>query len=152
MTTPAEIEDTLPWGFHDAYLEGLAIDWLKKTVVLDLRVMMSEEQDLDQRARLIVSDLVFCSVQAPEIDPARRYEPTPEGGLWIDGGEGIGTPSVELPKTPEGCFLHWFFVQPWNRFIHVCARSAELQWVESEPQPSRASTRALHVGSVVADP
>jgi hypothetical protein len=96
---------------------------------------MSEDQGLWQRAKLLVSGLVFCAVQAPEIDAARHYAATPANGLRVDAGEGAGTRLVELPNVPDGCFLHWFFVQSWNRFIHVCGRHAELVWLETTPQP-----------------
>ena len=26
--------------------------------------------------------------------------------------------------------LQWFFVHDWNRFIHICGKSARLEWIE----------------------
>ena len=150
----ATIEASLPWGLHDAYLEGLDIDWSSATLTLRVRVMMSERQDLDQRAIITITGLAFCAIDAPQIDRSRGYEPTPDGGLWIDSGEGPANDQAKakLPKTPDGCFLHWFFVQPWNRFIHVSGRNAALAWSEEAPVPSRTSKRALFAGDAIPDP
>ena len=150
----ATIEASLPWGLHDAYIEAVDIDWSRATLTLSVRVMMTERQDMDRRAKITVTGLVFCAIDAPEIDPKRRYEPTPEGGLWIDSGEGPANDEAKarLPKPPDGCFLHWFFVQNWNCFIHVSGRDAELSWTEEAPVASRTTKRALFAGDEVADP
>lgn len=141
--TLEEIEATLSWGLHDAYLEAIDVDWLKGTLVLSVRVMITERQDMEQRARITITGLVFCSIDAPEIDPARGYEPMPEGGLRINAGEGPANEEArsKLPRTPEGCFLHWLFVQQWNRFIHICGREAELTWTEQAPTAARAANQ-----------
>ena len=152
-TTLSEIEASLPWGLHDAYLEALDIDWQNAKLTLTVRVMMTEHQDMDQRARITVTGLVFCAIDPPEIDPSRGYEPTPKMGLWIDADEGVANDEARrrLPATPDGCFLHWLFVHPWNRFIHICGRRADLEWIEPEPVASRAATRALFPGDPVPD-
>jgi hypothetical protein len=147
----SDIEASLPWGLHDAYLESLALHWPKATLAMTVRVMMTKHQDMDQRASILVTGLVFCSIDAPEIDPERGYEPTPIEGLWIDSGTGPATPEAasRLPNVPDGCFLHWFFVSQWNRFIHICGRHAELTWIEAAPVAARGDTRALFPGENV---
>jgi hypothetical protein len=132
----------------------MAVDWVERRLTLDLRVMMTEHQDMDQRARVTMTGLVLCSIDPPEIDPARGYEPCPSTGLWINTGSGAPNEAAKagLPATPEGCFLHWFFVHGWNSFIHVCARDAELSWIEAAPVPARAATRALFPGDEIPDP
>jgi hypothetical protein len=151
--TLEELEATLPWGFHDAYLERIEIDWPKAKLVLDVRVMITEHQDMDQRARITVTGLVFCCIDPPEIDPTRGYEPTPDHGLWIDSGEGPANEDARsrLPEAPGGCFLQWLFVHQWTRFIHICGRNVELVWLEQEPVPSRSASRALFPGEGVPD-
>jgi hypothetical protein len=149
-----EIEATLPWGLHDAYIEGIVLDWLDARLELTVRLMMSEHQDMDQRACVTVRGLVYCAIDPPEIDPKRGQEPMPVNGLWIDTGSravdaGAKSP---LPQTPGGCFLQWIFVRDWNRYIHVCGRDVSLTWLEPTPVPARALTRALFQGDVVPDP
>jgi hypothetical protein len=66
---------------------------------------------------------------------ARHQDPVPFGGLWIDAGEGAASEDARgrPPQIPDGSFLHWLFVNDWNRFIHLCGRRAALRWVEQQP-------------------
>lgn len=149
-TTIDDIENALPWGLHDAYVEAVAIDWLARTMTITVRVMITASQDMDRRARLELGGFVYCVMQPPRIDPSQGYEPTPAAGLWIDSR--AVTPDqrpATLPPTPEGCFVQELFVQSWNAFVYVCAREAALHWLENEAQPSRARTRALYPGDNV---
>jgi|HubBroStandDraft_5_1064220.scaffolds.fasta_scaffold244119_2 hypothetical protein len=134
----ADLEATLPWGLHDARLESIEVDWLNARATLTVRVRVTAGQDIDRRGRITVGGLVFCSIDAPEIDPSRHYEPVPADGLWIGSGQGAANDEAKsrLPLVPDGCFIHWLFVQNWNRFIHICGRNADLTWLE--PQPARA--------------
>jgi hypothetical protein len=154
MTTLEAIEAALPWGLHDAYLERMEIDWVGQHLMLTVRVMISERQDMDQRALVTIAGLVFCAIDAPEIDPARGYEPCPPHGLWIDVGTGAANEHARatLPPTPNGCFLSWIFVQNWNRFIHVCAQDATMTWIDPAPVPARGTPRALYPGDETDDP
>jgi hypothetical protein len=149
-----DVDASLPWGLHDAYLEGIALDWTRAQLELTVRLMMSEQQDMDQRACVTVRGLVYCAIDPPEIDPARGYEPVPEVGLWIDTGPATGGREAEsrLPPTPAGCFVQWIFVHDWNRFIHICGREVSLAWLEPTPVASRAHTRALFPGDTIPDP
>jgi hypothetical protein len=149
----SDIEASLPWGLHDSYLEAIEIDWPKARLTLTVRVMMSENQDMDQRAKVVLSGLAFCTFDPPEIDATHGYEPTPACGLWVDTGKGAANADAKrrLPAVPEGGFLHWFFVHQWNSFIHVCARDAKLIWLEAAPAPARAETRAMFPGDEIPE-
>jgi hypothetical protein len=132
-----EIEAMLPWGLHDAYLEGLDIDWLRAGLRQTVRVMISEHQDLDRRARIALDGLVFCIIERPA--PSEHASPPSPHGLWIDSiGGDVG---ASLPPAPAGCFVHRFYVEGWNSCILFCARSAELEWLEPAPVAARAGTR-----------
>jgi hypothetical protein len=153
MTSLADIERGLPWGFHDARLEGLELDWPGARATLSMRLMFGERQERDRRCRVDITGLVYCSIDAPEIDPARGYEPTPADGLWVDAGDReLPDQRPVRPPTPAGCFVHWFFVQNWNRFIYVCGRDAVLTWKEPAEVPARGDTPALLPGDDVPDP
>jgi hypothetical protein len=95
--TLSAIEASLPWGLHDAYLETLALDWPKATLTMTVRVMVAKNQDMDQRASIVVTGLLFCSIDAPEIDPHRGYEPTPTEGSASAPGPGDRRRSYVLP-------------------------------------------------------
>jgi hypothetical protein len=45
-----DIAKTLPWGFHDAYLEAAEVDWSRATLALTVRVMMTRSPLRDARA------------------------------------------------------------------------------------------------------
>ena len=72
----ATIEASLPWGLHDAYIEAVDIDWSRATLTLSVRVMMTERQDTDRRAKIIVTGLVFCAIDAPERWRSTGCEPS----------------------------------------------------------------------------
>ncbi len=151
--TLSELAEGLPWGLHDAYLEALSIDWTRATASLTMRLMISERQDQERRARIDLSGLVFCSLEPPEIDPDRGYAPTPPEGLWLSDAEGAAPgAAAALPGIPDGCFLHWLFVKNWNRFIHVCAKDASLTWLDAARVGARAETRAHFPGDEIPDP
>lgn len=149
----SEIEEQLPWGLHDAYLERLELDWLRKVLVMDVRLMMNDRQDMDQRAQIKVTGLVYCTIEPPIIDPTKGYEAMPEGGLWIVSEEGASNKATNLPETPDGCFMHHLLVSNWNfRAINICGKDASLSWIELEPVSARSNTRALFPGDEIPDP
>lgn len=141
-----DIEANLPWGFHDAYLERLTVDWTRGTAQLDLRVMMSEHQDLDQLGRLSLLGLAYIAAEPPSKAVGECFE----AGLWVDSEEVIapygGGTSMQLPVT---YFLHRFYVHSTESSIYVCAREATFEWIEDSPSNARAQSRALFPGERV---
>jgi hypothetical protein len=133
------------------YAVKLEIDWALPRVRLDLRIPMTESQDQDRLGQLIFSDLLFCAVEPPELDKARGYVATSSDGLQVDCGEGMGreTFRATLPSIPADYFLLWFFVREWNRFIHICARSVSLSWLEEGTRPRAVRRKALFPGENV---
>ncbi len=150
MTTLADIETELPWGFHDAYLEGLTIDWLGASLSLVLRLPMTRRQDVERRARVTVAGLFFCSIEPPSLgDPG--WADTPKEGLWIDAGEGPAKGATGLPTLPADIFLHHFYVRSWNfRSIHIAGRDARLEWLGPEA-PRLGPGGALFAGDEIPD-
>jgi hypothetical protein len=135
--TLREVEDRLPSGFHDAYLEAVKLDCVSNaaTMELDLDVgdpdaATKEEREARRKATLFLRGLVYFAIEPP--DP--RYEYSQGNGLWVDAGDAAGESNPRAPRAlrplPEGASAHWFYVSSWNSFIHVAAREAELQWRE----------------------
>jgi hypothetical protein len=147
VSTIAKLENDLPWGLHDAYVESMAIDWPRARLVMDMRLMISEHQDEDQRARITITGLVYCAIEPPTIKPP-EYEPCPEDGLWVQPDEMSAAPEGH-PTTPEGCFVHRFFVSDWNSCFYIVGKSAELAWLEAEPKAARAGSRAYFEGEEI---
>src|SRR5262249_9565195 len=124
-------------------------DWATAQATIDVRVAMTESQDKDQLARIRIEGLIFFAVDPPEIDEERGYRPVSPLGFRIDAGPGFGSEAAIVRGVPADCFVHWFFVQEWNRFMHVCGRIASLVWVEDEPHPRKTDSRALFPGKRV---
>jgi hypothetical protein len=154
VTSLADIEHTLPWGLHDAYLESLEIDWPTQTATLTVRLMMTERQDMDRLGRITVTGLAFCSIDPPHPYPRSEAETDTSVGLWIDAGEGPANDEAKarLPEVPEGCFVHWIFAHQWNSCMHISGRDAELVWLEPEPVASKRGQRAFFPGDWIPDP
>jgi hypothetical protein len=146
--TLEELEHLLPWGLHDAYVEQMNIDWIGASLILVVRIMMSENQDLDQRAEVILDGLVYVRIEGPEPEGSASSA----AGLWVqpDAVPPERAPR-DLPPPPAGSFVHQFHVSQWNRSFFVCARSAALRWLEPEPAAARAETRALFPGSSIPE-
>jgi len=131
-----EIDDNLPNGFHDALLETLTVNFVSKIAAMELQLWVGvvdaakkEEREAYRRARLALSDLVYLVIDAP----GPNYDSSKERKLRIDAGEAVDLSSSSMPKPlvalPAGTFAYWFFVDPWNSFIHVAAKSATFDWV-----------------------
>ncbi len=129
-----EIENSLPNGFHDAYLESVNVDYVSRRALMKLRLCTGDpdartekEREAYEEADLELLDLVYLVIEGP--DPRTKYVETK--GLWVDGGEAKpgAAPGVPVPveQLPSGAFAYWFFVRDWNSFIHVAARDARLK-------------------------
>jgi len=141
-----EIENSLPNGFHDAFLESVEVDYVSKRAQIKLRLCIGDpdasaenEREAYRGANLELLGLVYLVIEGP--DSRSKYAETE--GLWIDGGEvkSDSAPATPVPieQLPSGAFAYWFFVRDWNSFIHVAARDARLQW-SSEAASPKGST------------
>jgi hypothetical protein len=137
-----EIENSLPNGFHDAFLESVNIDYTSRRGLIKLRLWVGEldaateaEKEAYKSAELELLDLVYLVIDAP--DPGSEYAKAKE--VWIDGGEAKAdsapTAPVPVDLLPRGAFAYWFFVRDWNSFIHVAAKDAKLQWCPEGTSP-----------------
>ena len=131
-----EVEDHLPNGLHDAWVDAITLDFAANTARIGLQVWMGnlyapmgEEREARRKATLWLRDLVYFVVEAPGPD-GEWFEG--EDGLTIDAGDASddSNPAAPRPLRPlrGGAFAYWFYVREWNSFIHVAARSAVLEW------------------------
>lgn len=133
MPTLEAIESTLPWGLHDAVLEGLSLDFVGSRLTLDVRLMMTTRQEMDRRARVHVAGLAWSVVEAPT-SRAQGESPISAGRL-TDAEERWADRS--LPPVPPDCFGYWLFLQDWDAFIFFAARDATMEWIEAAPVAAR---------------
>lgn len=135
MTTLREIEVNLPNGFHDALLEEVTVSLVSKSVSMAMQIWVGdldseaeEEREAYKKATVRLNGIVYIVLDPPGADQ--------EFSRWsaarIDGGEVTSDPASVSPKPrcvlPVGAFAYWFFVEPWNSFIHVAALSASIEW------------------------
>src|SRR3954466_1089092 len=89
MSQLEAIERGLPWGFHDAFLTRLDIDWVQATATMALRAAITKRQDEDRLGQLTFGGLIYCSLDAPQLDESRGYTGRGHHGLMVDCGEGF---------------------------------------------------------------
>jgi hypothetical protein len=133
--TLIEIENQLPNGFHDAYLEAFSVDYTSMTVEMEMNLSVGDpdaateiEKEGYKKAILYLCDLVYIVIDSPtciQKHPLSR-------GMRIDAGDANDLSNTAAPKpilsVPNGIFTHWFYIRDWNSFIHVAARDAKLCW------------------------
>jgi len=95
----------------------------------DLHAEAEEEVEVYRRAKLCLADLVYFVIDPP----GPGYAPPLGGMLWIDAGDATDESNPRAPRPlselPNGTFAYWFWVGPWNSFIHVAAKGASLEWL-----------------------
>ncbi|MCU1285817.1 MAG: hypothetical protein JWO13_2167 [Acidobacteriales bacterium] len=127
-----EVEDTLPNGFHDAELHSIQIDYgakiAKFVITADMTAPDEAVEVNDRKVELIVSGLIFISIDAP--DPSYPYtEKSYRIGGFFSSGKEIEALKVQgiNAALPPGAFYNVAFVNDWNSFIHVTGMNAELK-------------------------
>jgi hypothetical protein len=138
--TWAELENTLPSGFHDSALKSLTVDYERRTLTLDVSLKVGdpdglrEQRDDIRDAKIEVSGVVFFVIDPPSAGAG--YDFDSPGELWIADGYEIRsipefTKAIDtklLSAVPREAFVQSFFVKNWNSYIHVGARHCALEW------------------------
>jgi hypothetical protein len=126
-----ELEHTLPNGLHDAEVRRVTVDYVARTVFMEVEVWVGDMDDPPERreayrsGRVEISGLLFFIIEPP--DP--KYPFSDSISLRIDGCDLRKNVDGELLKSmPTGAFFRSFFVNEWNSFIHIAAQKAELVW------------------------
>jgi hypothetical protein len=134
---PEQIERDLPNGFHGARVESICINYVLRTAGFLVGFLVPiDEADPNsksriRRAQFNVAGLAFLSLDAP--DP--HYDYMHEGAIEIGSLSDPVTkfsPQILVLQEELGraYFMHSFFVEEWNRFIHFAATDASFEWLE----------------------
>ena len=133
--TLEDLENTLPNGLHDAEVHKLSVDYVGRTLTLDLSVWVGDMDDPPERreayraGRIEISGLQFFVVEPP--DP--RYPFADALGLTIDGCDMSKNLNNEVVASlPDGAFVRSLWVNQWNAFMHIAATKAEILWRDEE--------------------
>lgn len=98
-----------------------------------VRPKVSDRQELDRGARVIVTGVEWLVVDPEGPGVLREYEPAYVGGYDIDSRPGVAREG--LPAVPEGAFAHHFFLFSRQSYVHLCAREAAFEWTEDAARP-----------------
>lgn len=123
--------------FHDASVHRLTLDYVAREAVLECSICVGNPDAEDEQERearrngtLIFQGLLYCAIDPP--DP--RYPYSDRDGLWISdvGPLDLRPDSAKrFPvNLPAEAFAHYFFVNDWNAFIYIAARSARFDWTD----------------------
>jgi hypothetical protein len=139
--TLAELEKTLPSGFHDSALKSLSIDYERRTIRLELSLCVGDphgprEQRDDVRDALIdISGVVFFGIDPPS--PSAGFDFNLPGEISIVSSRETRsipgpTRTVDaklLDRIPADAFAHSLFVINWNSYMHIAARGCTIKWL-----------------------
>jgi hypothetical protein len=127
-----ELDRTLPHGFHDSCLRGIALDYEVQTALLTLDIWIGdenappgEERERRRPARLDLIGLEYFVLEPP--DPRYKYRDV--GSVTLDLCEADLAFATSRPPA-AGVFAARFFVNEWNAFIHFAAKDVRLTWTD----------------------
>ena len=134
----------MPDGLHDSRVSRIEVDYEQRRLNLNVAVWLGsmdsdtpERRKAYKRGQILISGLLLAVTEPP--DP--RYPFRASAQLTIDGCNMSKNVSTELTRSlPADAFFRSLWVNEWNAFIHIAAKSAELMWLDrpraqgSEPE------------------
>lgn len=132
--TIKELEAKLGLTLHDAQLDSLSVDYVKRTAnfIMDICVGDPEakaEKDRERwrKGRLSLTGLQYLVIDPP--DPTYLYnDPSAVDLDPCDADQEI----APRYRIPDDGFEGRFFVSDWNAFIHFAATNATLNWLNQK--------------------
>jgi len=131
-----ELEHTLPNGLHDAELLQINVDYMQRKLALTLGVWVGdldgpvEKREAYRTARIEIAGLQFFVIEPP--DPNYPYrDSNPSRTDLCDMRKNLDEKLIE--SLPADTFLTSLWVNKWNSFAHIAAKSADLVWEEDAP-------------------
>ena len=126
--TLSELDDSLPNGIHDAYLERLSVSFAEGSVTLGLKLLVSSvgEKARYQDAEIKASGLLVLVIQGPDGAPTSISEPL--GICSFQTSEQYYPGFSNCAKEIQPMFHSFYVEEPWNSYIHIAAERAEISW------------------------
>lgn len=135
----SDIEHRLPWGFHDARLFALSVDYTSNRAEFELE-LMEKVGDADQcgerrvvyrRATLLLNELEALIIlpRDPECESDGM-----SGYLDVDGSDGVPATAKAIVGDVPLTAPYSFFVEQWNSFIIVSAKQPSLTLCDSHEE------------------
>src|SRR5579871_3010644 len=129
--TLEQLDNSLPNGFHDSYIDRMSIDYIERKAVWDVQILVGLPDDgPDTRDAYRTARMSFAGVQYICFEP-----PCPNYGYSTDSVEIDGLYdskeyfNVDLMKDlPGSVFARSFYSRSWNSFLHIAAESVQFEW------------------------
>jgi hypothetical protein len=149
--TLRELENSLPNGFHDSFLSSFSIDYVQRTLQMNMSVCVGlpddprETQNDVRDAQIDFTGLVFFVADRPATESPFQ---TPGELTIVDGYETRSiTGEIQIDRKlldaiPGDAFAHSFYVHEWISFIHIAAKGCAMKWT-GDRRAYRDVTRAF---------
>ncbi len=130
-----EIDQKLPNGFHDAKIRTVKVDFVGRSIVIDMNLWVGSLDGPDPERRrsgtLKVASAYLFFIEPP--DPTYNF--VPDGSPLNVSGDSVtaGQSTVLdhlLPVLPRNATLYRFFLEEWNSFVYLAGADVEFSWEE----------------------
>lgn len=135
LVIEALVGDQYPHAsFHDARIETITIDYLKRQVELQCVLYVGNPDDIIAREATAKGQLTIIGLLYLAIEPPDENYVYDEGSLDVSYNGAVPTTPFKLPiarlpqDTPENAFAHYFFVYNYNAFVFLAATGAHFVW------------------------
>jgi len=140
LMTFDELDNTLPNGFHDAYLHRIEMDYITRTLQLVVVVWIGDMDDPPRKeayrqALVTVKDVAYLVIEPPDFESPQNggYPWEEPGEIRFDTGEGpVSQSNTILPPAPVGTTANWMYLSDFNRCLFFAAGDATLEWTGPE--------------------
>lgn len=126
--TPADIDASLPNGFHDALLRRLDVDFAGAEVrfgfefwVGDLDAETEEGREAMRPGVLRLTGMTSMSIEPPDA----RYQFSKDAGVRVDGDFGAYPGDPAQPE--DGQVRLWLYASTWNSRMLFTAKECALE-------------------------
>jgi len=132
-----ELDQKLPNGFHDAEIRTITLDFVNRSVVIGMNLLVGVPGDPDpERYRpgtlRVLSPCLFF-IEPP--DPRYRFVPdgTPlnASGNSVKIGQDAAVDRL-LAVLPPNSTPYLFFLDDWNSCLYLAGGGVELSWDDGE--------------------
>jgi hypothetical protein len=129
----ASLAETLPNGFHDAFLGTLTFDFRDNTATLILRVLTSTPDDTPEKGNVYrLAKVQLRDVFAFAFTGASRSSSWSDAWVEVEGyvpsiDKLKNYPVFESVKCPN---IYGFFLHEWNESLFLASQHADLSWIE----------------------
>ena len=115
-------------SFHDSEITKIHLDYLKREAIFEFLLCAEDVEDKNWHSgRLNFNGLLFFISEIP--DENYSYD---EDALDITSNGSVFEVDYPWPQfltdLPDTAFIHFFYVNNWNRRLFIAATDARFEW------------------------